>query len=746
MKTYDDQHVQRCRMKTSITILCIACGSVVAAWGQSARDYTEGIGLDLFNNSRILIDSDDVANQHYADLFHAWELNRGWETFAIDLHALIERFRSGWMLAPIADRVRADLENRLDDSGPPLLDGVSEEEQALALELADAPVMHRQYGFWIFPRSALQQPFSGPEGIEDHPISRIKAMGVDAVPFLLAMLDDRYPMPMSWQALQRGGIQYRPTRGQVLDEQWTWRLFDSMQRPATRGDVARVLLAHLVREAEDWSVSGMSPAQVRATTETWWERFGKLDVEEIARIYLHEGHREQRAAAGLHLMHTGDPADMALVEQAIRSASDPVVIADLVLNYAQVKRVDSRALVKPYIEELKRDIENHEGELTWSRHGLPQVLNRLNASFPEETLQAYLADVLAGNLEFDGFRFQREIAQVPEHIAVAFVLSVLAETSDPTIVEAMTTSLRDIRNRLTVSRDDPPEMWMIHDFVDQWQTLLRRTDMIPERKSLPSSIQARVVRLFMIMLMHKDGVDDHLEALTHWGRPGMEYYVAWAGQLLEDPGKGFPPLPSGDDISHEARAELTQRVLSTPPVELAAVLNDLSFQGRVALHEEMDENSVLRQHVISFANRVVWAEPFIGHERCDWIDELAASHLFSADLIRSLMDRMKEETSEGRAWNMTVMRDALLQGVGITYWLQTDAELASLLTLRDQPEVLYRIRSPVGNSFGMRRAPRTLDLQDERFWERIEQLTGADTHPELAITFRLQALPLSGGD
>lgn len=727
----------------------------------------------------ILNGLDHMANQQYADLYYQWTRDKKWEAFAVELQALIQRFRTGWVLAPIAEIVRADLENRLDDSGPPLLEGVTEEQQALAKALADAgsPGMHRQHGFWIFPRSAWQQTFSWGDQVEDHPVTKIKAMGLDAVPFLLAMLDDRYPTTMSFSDLSSGRTTYGSMRNRTLDEQWTWRFYDSMNRPATRGDVSRVLLSILVREEERASQTGIPPSQIRDAVETWWARFGEMSLDEIARIYLNEGLKSQRAAAGLHLMHTGDPADVELVEKAIMTADDPVDVAELAMSYARVKGAESQELLTPYIEQLRDGIENLEGERSWERHGLQQVLRNLETLLSDETVEAYLEDVLAGDETFDSQRFMRLAGRGTLRLSLKAILDALVETNDPAFRGDLLNVLSTIRHWRAMSwqfhmetADEEPGPWIIDDFADQWGTLLESTDTTYAYGATPVTLQGRVAQFILSQLADQEDMPGHYRAMSMGGAAGLMYYVDWARQRVDNRATPLPALPTASDVGTEEREALTRRLLDADPSAIESFLNALSLQERMALSEELSKDESLRQHVTAYANRIVWVRPTREHEQSESIDALRVNRTFDAGLIHSLLENIKTDTAAGGALQVSVVRAASLDGVTIAYGAQPASSLAVLKQARDEPHVMgtfsgmgrsiTNVRWPLeAEATGGAEADDEFDLFDdmlldldeqvtrvheeqrEAFWEQVQRIESGAIHPHHYLDIQFIGVP-----
>lgn len=721
---------------------------------------------------------DHIANQQYADLFHAWLMNREWETYAVELQTLIERFRAGWTFAPVAERVRGDLEQRLDDSGPPMLEGISEKKQSLAIALADAePLgMQRQHGFWIFPRSAWQQSHFMGRLSQDHPISQIKAKGLDAIPLLLAMLDDRFPTPMSWHDVVGSRTTFSGRRQQVADEQMVWRYFDSMQRPAARGDVARALLGQIIRDEEHGSVSGQSPDQVRASAEEWWERFGELSVDDIARIYLLEGIKDQRAAAGLHLLHTGDEKDVALVQDAITSADDPVDVAELVLNYARVKGQDSRELVEPFMEQLRDALEHLEGERAWQRHGLQQVLNNLETLLSDETLDTYLADLLAGESEFDQWTFNRVAGREPLRRALRLVLDTLVGTDDSQIQAMLTTALLSTRHWQAMGRQfqlyevdtEEPGAWMIDDFSEHWRTLMDSTNVVSGQLSLPAPMEVRIAIVLLLLSGEQDVYQHHYPLWSRAGKQGHAYYVKWARQRLDDPTMHLPPLPSADDVTAEERMAITERLMEGNEETFETLLDELSIQERLALHEVLSENDELRQHLLSFANRIVHVGPSIGGEHDEGIESVASASSFSEELIDSLLNFLKAELTDGHSTQIHIIRTASLDGIIIEYGATPLSHLRAHQRTNEEPHVMATIAthgqfltvrwpmeetisdSSEDDEFDLfddmlmdldEQVSRTQDEQREQFWNHIQRILNGEKPSHRHFHIALRSLP-----
>jgi hypothetical protein len=134
-------------------------------------------------------------------------------------------------------------------------------------------------------------------------MAAVRDRGMKSVPMLVAMLKDN---TLTLRDRNDGGGYYGGMhfgRGQG-EEQAAEMMFNSMQRPLTRGEIARGMLQPLLimDDRQRGELYRMSGEDLAAECEAWHKEYKGKSVEELARIYMEKGDQSQRQYAMNYLM------------------------------------------------------------------------------------------------------------------------------------------------------------------------------------------------------------------------------------------------------------------------------------------------------------------------------------------------------------------------------------------------------------------------------------------------------------
>jgi hypothetical protein len=152
------------------------------------------------------------------------------------------------------------------------------------------------------------------------PLTRIASLGMPALPVLAALVNDpfltRFPNPQS----SYGSSYYSSNEG---ESERILRIHASLNRPASRGEIARSLLTATLPDPDE-ELNQSDPDTLAETALTFWKDHRESTREKIAIAFLSEGSTSQARTAATLLAKSEDP----LAHQALEAhilAADPAI-------------------------------------------------------------------------------------------------------------------------------------------------------------------------------------------------------------------------------------------------------------------------------------------------------------------------------------------------------------------------------------------------------------------------------------
>lgn len=260
-----------------------------------------------------------LADRQYLDAFQAFVRTNDWSRYAADVQTVLDRYPAGWRTAPAVKRLADKLRQQLANPTPPPVtgEGLTAEDAALADELgrglgAVPSALMYGYTLWVLPDEVQRLSLSEEEARS--PVTRLCRRGLQAVPLLLALLDDE-TLTVGRADRTRSHVYYSSdsSDGQMSDEELD-RRYNALQRPRTRGEVARTLLLAVLPRKEDTRGEEADNAAVRQEAKGWYEQNRQKSPAELARVYFRDGDNNQRRNVLRVILKAGTPGDIALVE------------------------------------------------------------------------------------------------------------------------------------------------------------------------------------------------------------------------------------------------------------------------------------------------------------------------------------------------------------------------------------------------------------------------------------------------
>jgi hypothetical protein len=231
-----------------------------------------------------------LALAQYADVANRFEHDGDWRAFELDIRQIAVRFGEGLpasiALLKIADAVK----QRAQGATPPKLRdaGIDAENRALAAALAsvreEAPTA--SYG-WLLetmpPEEADDEAHDQTSQTEAAPsvADRIVARKLQAIPLLVGLLDDRWPVAVLTQGAEAADFELDRER---LADREAAEALSEMRIPTTRGAIATDLLRQAVPGLMDGSAGGLA-----AVAQDFVKSVGDGAPHRVADAYLRSG-------------------------------------------------------------------------------------------------------------------------------------------------------------------------------------------------------------------------------------------------------------------------------------------------------------------------------------------------------------------------------------------------------------------------------------------------------------------------
>lgn len=311
-----------------------------------------------------------LAARDLSRVTEAFFTSRNWSLYERDLRALVERYPRGWenfpavqMLLPaVAKRVAggmpakpaiegitlhpdaiAALDDSLQDSkgtpgedaiqkfakenGIPMKTLTPEMRQQIAQMLAHGNG-ERSWGAWL-----IEEP-SGAESKD--PWSRLKKLGLDALPALAAVANDD-SLTFSRNASSSSSYSYGSNRASA--EELALAAYKAMDRPLSRGELACRMLASTL-PGEDHNESSPQ-ALADAAIEFWKAQHGKSKLD-LLLVFLAEGDSSQKSIAGNALAEMPEEAAHLEFEKHVLESDDITSTLGSVPIYLKLRKAAAK--------------------------------------------------------------------------------------------------------------------------------------------------------------------------------------------------------------------------------------------------------------------------------------------------------------------------------------------------------------------------------------------------------------------
>ena len=442
-----------------------------------------------------------VAESRYTASVDAFFKDPDWVRFGDELDGLLKIFPAGWQNAPAVERLAGHVRQRAGKAPAAIAgEGLSEEDIALAAALAaatdyDGGRGSGQWGdLWVLatPRASDET-----DGEELHVVDRIKERGMQAVPLLLALLEDEYLTPIDLRKVTHTYSSYMSSQDGPLSEERILQLYNALRRPAARGDIAATLLKGLpFRGGEERRFDrGSDRALLKEECEEWYAASKDKDRVELARLYLGEGDDGQRSTAMRFLMGKGDESDTAAIESYFLDSERFMMDTGSVRQYAMSRGEKAKAFVDKYEASLRGRMDSGEDRM-FTNDRFKEMAEKTIASLREivdaKPAGELLTAVLAGEKPLDevSAALRQRLGREKQAAALTMLLDAALQAGDPALARDLVyfaAAVRNLGSRMGMhwgmddSEESEEEELEAADHAEQWKKLLADTRTVEDR-------------------------------------------------------------------------------------------------------------------------------------------------------------------------------------------------------------------------------------------------------------------------
>jgi len=627
------------------------------------------------DNKKVIISAlNMLADAQYLKSVNRFFKNGDWAALQTDLLVQLQRFPKGWQKAPAVKMLYTKVAERIKTAQPsqPVGEGLTEEDFKLAADLAEMKSVgdfsryyypSREEGWsdktlWIMRAPVQPAETNAVAGSVEskaatNVLDRIRERGLKSVPLLLSLLDDDYLVAVNKQIISgsRTYYSYSSGGGEMSEEEIVMK-YNNLQRPASRGDIARMLLTSILPTGDDENDfryirerQKESASEFRENFIEWYEANKNKNAIELAHIYIEEGGSEQRSKALRFLTKFGGEEDFNLIEKVLLDPdnADDYHYGSLVTDYVGVRGKDAAAFVVQYTNMLaKIASDDEDGMRSWTRRSTKELVNMVSAGSVDDILDS----VVSGEKSFDEIIniLMKRMWEAKDKTAVYRKLLKLTVTlSDVKETAAALDVLANFGTYGMLGKNSKKSIPPIKDDADIWKKLL--ADKRPSEMSyyLEETSVGDMASKYIEMI-YGGGADrpPFDTVLTTRIYPVLQKRALW--RLAGDAEGDLPPLPSALNVADE-RVEVLIKEFDTTN-DVASLAASLSLDELLALWEPFGEHSNLWSKAACAANVITKVK--VDKPLVKYLPNLAKEEgiVISEDMLNGVIDATRKMAEE----------------------------------------------------------------------------------------------------
>lgn len=571
---------------------------------------------------------DHLGNELYHQVAERFFENHNWQAFHDELATLIEKLPRGWDAQPAALLTLEALTLRVENPTPPKpeLDGIPITQDAkaaiawmtkppetsvhppaippeLVAMLEHIPPEHharflehhgqggstnslKNPGFWLLNNTSdITTTNTGP-------IDQTLALGLEAIPVLAALATDPYPTHFHNPHGNRNNFSY--SRGAATR---AMEMHASMVRPATRGDIARMILSPILPDARGHLRRADHQVFQDIAIEFYQSHKGK-DSGEIAAVYLAEGDDNQKNQAATFLATSSIPRHHVIFENHVLNSAPATANLQAVITFAQQRKTDAKPLLEKYLPLIREEVgDGSNVEQDRTLHWQFRQPGQLN-----QTLRQ-LEAIAEGKSSFDT---AIEIATGPPEEATPAIRALLQNISSENtlnqleILLAGATAADDTQIRHTFlnhvfsirfqpagnvdNRDEGSPPTIPEKIREAWNILATDDRNIESEWVTNSYFSADTIAEFAAIAiesrLNEDGIFQIYEATGILKQTLADLCMANVKARMEE--EPLPPMPNPENVTEERLREIIASASTKTSTEIHPYLDTLTPDERAA--------------------------------------------------------------------------------------------------------------------------------------------------------------------
>jgi hypothetical protein len=617
------------------------------AWQQGKVDEANALAGRLFtllgDARKVIVGAlNIVADAQLAAATAEFQQAKDWQAYREALANLVKRYPAGWRQAGGVKILLERLQQRVAMQTPPVVngEGLDAEDQKLAAALVtdayapEAATMWRGQ-LWILPAPMAGRGMFQPGSKDDAALGRLVARGSKALPLLMAMATDETLCPVTRSTIAGHTYYSEDSAANKSDAERAQLLYDRMERPLTRGELACALLAPLCRrEEQQGDVEAGSAETVVAGAKQLYDAVKGLPPAALSRYFLEKGDDNQKEQAINYLVQGDCETNAPVIEAYLLTLPADESGGIMQNSYVAQQYVQKRgAKAADFVEKfaalskqagLPRGMEGNEKYAKRMEQETERQIKALRALTKSQDLAQAVGDLAASTNMNDNEAMMLSyatLAQQKPAVALPVILAAAVKATNVTARSRLLAQLQGLRYagmqeelQAVVPEGSEEDMeaamaklaaknqLSIGTNAAAWQVLLADLRPLQAQQGYGGDEATWTIAdlaASSIEALYADPAQK--EQSARWGgslRPDKMFALQRARAAARLAGKTeaqLPKYPSADDVPAERRQAIEAALRQAKPAALGKMVEQLTDAEQLYVAELVDDNKAIEQ-------------------------------------------------------------------------------------------------------------------------------------------------------
>lgn len=593
-----------------------------------------------------------MADSQLAAAGDTFRRTRDWNAYAAEVGNLVKKYPAGWRQAGAAKLLAERLQARAAMKEVPAIagEGLGDEDRQLAVALvtetnAPAMMMMNMWGgqLWILPPQKAARLMMGASAKDESTIGRIVARSVKSLPLLIALASDETLCLLGRADVGMGSshVYYSSGDSGQSDEERIQAIYDQMDRPLTRGEIARMLLTPLCRR-EPGSDDGMSgagdgtPERIVEGVKPVYVEIKSLEPAALPKYFLEKGDANQKQAAVGYMLQDNIESNAAVIEAYLLTppSDDPhnmmlYMGGGLAQQYVQKRGEKAAEFVEKYAAlrqkvELPAGMADNEDYAKEMKKQAAREIKTLRALVKKQDLSKAIADLASAGDENEAMMMAyTTLSRQKPSVAIPAMLAIAVKATNLTVRARILQQMPSMRYSGVQETMESGDLGGTEEEVEaamnnlanknklnigtnaaDWKILLADTRAMPGQGWYGSENADWTIgdlAASSIEVLYGD-----MKATEMFGRrPGADIVrpesmlkITRARALARLEGKAeedLPKYPSADDVTADRRKAIEAEAVKASPAEMKALIAKLTDAETICFGELLAENPAVKK-------------------------------------------------------------------------------------------------------------------------------------------------------